>query len=66
MKFSDVAHKFMWFRDEIGDLEVKSIIVPDDLPNTIEIYGVRKTKRIYVKMALNRSTLDLKEIGTEK
>jgi len=66
MKFSDVAHKFMWFRDEIGDLDVKSIIVSDDFPNTIEIYGTRDDRIIYVKMPINRSTLDLKEIETEK
>lgn len=60
--FNDLAQKFSFFKDEIGDMEIESIIIPDDLPNTIEIYGVHKGKRVYVKIHKNRSTLDYVEV----
>lgn len=37
--FRDLARKFEWFTDEIGDMEVQSIIIPDDLPKIIEVFA---------------------------
>jgi len=63
--FRDLARKFEWFTDEIGDMEVQSIIIPDDLPKIIEVFGVLNKKRVYVKIHMHRSTLDLQEVMHE-
>jgi len=46
-------------------MEVQSIIIPDDLPKIIEVFGVLNKKRVYVKIHMHRSTLDLQEVMHE-